>query len=329
MRLTTSISLCLMLGATACPQSGVDEDSVFARGVPRQETVMMKVPGATSGAVTVESERQAVLGEIAEWYTNTRAVSGVVNAGAIAVGTLVKLVTLHPPTTVTVDQAIWGPYQGPLDPIEWKVTVTRIADHQYHYVFDGRAKNNPAATFVTVLSGTHLPTINSAGEELEGFGSGSFTLDWNARATLPMPNPDEVGTANYDYSHTGVGEVVQINAKFRGVKDKDQPGKLVDADYAFVQKPKSDGSMNFQYVVPASAASAGSTAKVHSRWLWSGAGRSDVSAVATNLPITFTVSECWDVNYLSQYKNVPLAAAAQNYGNETDCAFPTAEFPTP
>jgi len=328
MRLTIATSLCLLLGTTGCPEMGGDYGSEFARGVPRQDTVLMKIPGATSGAVTIEAEKQAVLGELSEWYLTTRAVSGVVNAGAIAVGTLVKLVILHPPTTVTQDQAIWGPYQGPLDPIEWKVTVTRIADHQYHYIFEGRAKNNPAAAFVTVLSGTHLPTVGPMGEEVEGFGSGSFTLDWNARATLPQPNPDEVGTANYDYSHLGVGQVVRINAKFRGVKDKDQPGKLVDADYVFEQQPQAEGSMTFEYVVPASLASAGTIAKVHSRWLWSGAGRTDANAVASNVPLTFTVSECWDVNYLSQYKDTPLTPA-QSYGDETACAFPTAEFPTP
>jgi hypothetical protein len=328
MRLTLVASLCLILGTTACPEMRGDDPSGFAVGVPRQDTVMMKVPGATAGAVTLESGTQAVLGELSEWYVTTRAVSGVVNAGAIAVGTLVKLVILHSPTTVTQDQAIWGPYQGPLDPIEWKVTVTRIADHQYHYVFEGRAKNDPAAAFVTVLAGTHRPAVDALGEELEGFGAGSFTLDWNARATLPQPNPDEVGTANYDYSHLGVGEVVQINAKFRGVKDKDQPGKLVDADYVFEQQPRAEGNMTFTYKVPTTDASAGATARVHSRWLWSGAGRTDASTVATNLPVTYTVSECWDVNYLSVYKDVPLAPA-QSYGDEAACAFPTAEFPTP
>jgi hypothetical protein len=266
------------------------------------------------------------MGQTAEWYVTTRAVSAVVNGGALAVGALVRLITDYPATTVAADTAVWGPWQGPLDPIEWKVTVTRVAPHQYQYKFEGRDKHAPTAPFVTVLSGAHSPGLDVAGEEMEGFGAGSFTLDWNARATLPAPDGN-VGTANYIYSHTGPAQVVSISAQFRQVKDDKQPGKLVDVDYAFVQNPGADGSMDFLYNVPADATSAGGLGKVRSRWLWNGAGRSDVSLVPTNLNLTYTVSECWDINYLSVYKAVPLSTAAtDNYGSEASCAFPTAQF---
>jgi hypothetical protein len=222
---------------------------------------------------------------------------------------------------------VWGPWQGPLDPIEWMVTITRIAPHQYQYKFEGRDKTQPTAAFVTVLSGAHAPAVGAGEQEIEGFGAGSFTLDWNARATLPLPNPNEIGTLNYTYNHQGPGQVIEIKAMFRGVHDDSQPGRLVDADYAFVQKPQADGSMDFIYTVPATATATGGTGKVRSRWLWSGAGRSDVSVKPTDLTVTYTVNECWGANYLSVYMSTPLSASAdQNYGSETDCAFPTAEY---
>jgi hypothetical protein len=115
------------------------------------------------------------LGQTADWYVITRAVTVTVNAGALAVGALVKLVTDYPATTVTADSAVWGPWQGPLDPIEWKVTVARVATHQYQYKFEGRDKHEQAAAFVTVLSGTHSPGLDVQGNEMEGFGAGSFT----------------------------------------------------------------------------------------------------------------------------------------------------------
>jgi hypothetical protein len=322
---TSSAQALLVLGLTGCPT--VDHPgSEFTTGVPRRETVAMKVPGSTVKALTVEQSHKALQGELSEWYVTTRGVSGIVNGGALAVGALVRLVTDYPATKVTTDTAVWGPWQGPLDPVEWKITVKRVGPHAYQYAFEGRDKHNASAPFVTVLSGTHAPGLDARGMELEGFGSGSFLLDWNARATLPAPDGN-VGAASYTYSHGGPAQVVKITAQFRQVKDDKQPGKLVDVDYAFVQEPGADGSMDFLFNVPADATRAGGLGKVRSRWLWSGAGRSDASVVPTDLDLTYKVSECWDTSYLSVYKSTPLStAAADNYGSESLCAFPTAEF---
>jgi len=318
----TALASALVVGLSACHPKD-EAGSEFATGVPRASTVAMAVPGSDTKALSVEGGSYALLGQTSEWYVTTRAVSATVNAGALAVGALVRIVTDYPATTVAIDSAVWGPWQGPLDPIEWKVTITRTGPHQYDYKFEGRDKHNQAAPFITVLSGSHSPGLDADGRELEGFGSGSFTLDWNARATLPQPD-NNVGTANYTYSHVGPATVVNIAAQFRQVKDDKQPGKLVDADYAFVQNPGADGEMQFVYNVPADATSAGGLAKVRSRWQWSGAGRSDVTVNPTNSALTYTLSECWDTSYLSVYKSVPLSqSATDNYGSEADCAFAT------
>jgi hypothetical protein len=262
----------LAVGLFACHPKD-EPGSEFATGVPRASTVAMAVPGSDTKALTVEGSNYALMGQTSEWYATTRAVTVTVNSVALAVGALVKLVTDYPATSVSLDSAVWGPWQGPLDPIEWRVTVTRIAPHQYQYTFEGRDKHNQNAAYVTVLSGTHTPGLDAQSNEIEGFGSGTFTLDWNARATLPQPD-NNVGTANYIYDHQCPATVVNITAKFRQVKDDNKPGKLVDVvDYAFVQNPGADGSMAFLYNVPANATTAGGLGKVHSRWLWSGAGR--------------------------------------------------------
>jgi hypothetical protein len=125
----------------------------------------------------------------------------------------------------------------------------------------------------------------------------------------------------------GTNLVVNIGAQFRQVKDDKQPSKLVDVDYAFVQNPGATGSMDFLYNVPADATSAGGLGKVHSRWLWSGAGRSDVTVTTTDSTLPYTLSECWDINYVSIYKSVPLSTSTtDNYGSESTCAFPTVEY---
>ena len=91
---------------------------------------------------------------VSDFYLVTRKVSAGVNgAGALVLG-LVKFVVSHPPTTVTADSAVWGPWPGgALDPLVYKVTVKRVGDHKYDYTFDGRASRWPTS-FVTFLSGT-------------------------------------------------------------------------------------------------------------------------------------------------------------------------------
>jgi hypothetical protein len=323
--MTRIVACSTLILAAAC--NPLDKGgSEFAAGVPRQETISMTVPGGSVKALTVEGSTRALEGQTAEWYRTTRAVSAVVNGGALAVGALVRLVTDYPATTVTLNSAVWGPWQGPLDPVEWMVTITRVAPHQYQYKFEGRDKHQPTAPFVTVLSGVHTAGLDARGLEMEGFGAGSFTLDWDARATLPGPD-NNVGSASYTYSHVAPGTVVNITAQFRQVKDDERPGKRVDADYAFVQNPGAEGSMDFVFNVPADATSAGGVAKVKSRWLWSGAGRSDVTMTPTDLTLVYQVSECWDEHYASTYKSVPLStSAADNWGNPATCVFATAEF---
>lgn len=318
----------LTSGLLACHPKD-EPGSDFATGVPRSSTVAMTMPGSGTKALTVESGAYALQGQTAEWYATTRAVTGVVNGAALAVGALVRLVIDYPATTVTADSAVWGPWQGPLDPVEWQVTVTRTAPHQYAYTFAGRDKHAPTAPFVTVLSGSHAPGLDAQGLEMEGFGSGTFTLDWDARATLPQPDGN-VGSATYVYSHVSPSDVVTISAKFRQVKDDKQPGKRVDVDYAFVQNPRANGDMDFTYNVPATATAAGGVGQVHSRWQWSGAGRSDVRVTSTDSTLTYTLSECWDETYASVYKSVPLSSSpTDNYGSVASCAFPTAEYSTP
>src|SRR6266542_5713665 len=165
----------LAVGLVAC-QPKDEAGSEYAAGVPRSSTVAMSVPGSNAKALTVETGRYALQGETAEWYTTTRAVTGVVNGAALAVGAMVRIVTDYPATTVTADTAVWGPWQGPLDPVEWKVTVTRTAPHHYAYQFEGRNKHDQTAAFVTVLAGTHTPGLDAKGSEMEGFGSGTFSL---------------------------------------------------------------------------------------------------------------------------------------------------------
>jgi hypothetical protein len=333
-----ALSAALTAGLWGCGASDSTAESgattptdEFRNGVPRAETIRMAMPGDDGGQVLAqgqleESTRQALLGETAEWYKTTRKVTRGLNGAALAVGGLVKFVLNYPPTTLADNQAVWGPWEDPLDPVAWKVTVTRVAAHTFQYTFEGRPKLDPNAAFVIVLAGTHTPALNARGRALARFGSGSFTLDWDARATLPQPD-DNVGKVDYSYEHLSADDTVDIKAKFRQVKDEDRPGQKVDANYAFAQQPKGPGSMDFVFIMPPNAQDAGGRALVHSRWQNSGAGRADVQMKSLDGSISISENECWDTTYASVYLQDSWPGG-RAWGSESSCAFLTAEYST-
>jgi hypothetical protein len=331
--MTRKHSVSIVIGVVAwvawlggCRPLEEDADD-YRNGIPREETVEMKVPGQAGQALTIETHQQALRGQISDFYKLTRAVSGLVNGGGAITLVLVKAVVSHPPTSMTADTATWGPWHGPLDAVNWKVTVTRVADHKYRYEFAGRDRRQSDGPFTVVLSGTHAPSVDGNGRAIEGFGSGEFTLDWDARAKLPVLG-DEVGTAHYTYSRTSPSATVEIDAQFRQVKDNNNPGRRNDVDYIYRSTPAAGGSMQFVSSTKPDMSMTGGRWAVKSRWTQDGAGRSDVRATGGDLPPGFqaTASECWNGDFASVFfqANWPLAPS---YGEEaTNCVFKPAEY---
>ena len=341
--LTIGLASATLLGAChRKDKDGTEEDpgtteasAVYYRNsIPRGETVMVRVPGASANgqALTVETQSQALTvaqGQTADLYKLTWAANTIFNGGAILVLGLVKTVVGFPPTTLTADTAVWGPWTGDHDPITWKVTVTRKGDHLYAYTFEGRDRNAPSAPFVTVLSGEHTPALDASGRPVEGFGSGNFTLDNDARQTLPMPGAD-VGKAHYTYERSAPAAMVFVDAQFMQVKDDERPGQLVDLGYSYRATLGSGGNMQFLHSAPASMTSAGTIWKIKSRWLETGAGRSDVVGSGGDIPAGMSVnlSECWDTSFASRYQKLSWTPLF-SWGTEaTDCVFTSAEYST-
>jgi hypothetical protein len=334
----TLISIAVTALAGGCkPMEGADE---FRNAVPREQTVEMSVPGNAGGqALTVEAHSQALdQGKIADTLQLTRLVSGVVNGGGALVLGIVKGVTLFPPTELAADHAVWGPWSNPKDddPVTWKLTVTKVAAGEYTYKLEGRDETLVTGPFTTVLSGTHRPTLDAAGDPIEGFGRGDFLLDWDARNTLPpaprhpLAKDPDVGTAQYTYARVSAAADVEVDAAFRNVRDDERPGQRVNLDYRYRSTPANGGSMEFVHAAPKNMNMNAASWAVKSRWKQNGAGRSDVRAKGGDLPagMTATFNECWDSNYASRFAAVSWWAPA-NYGTEaTDCAFTPAEYST-
>jgi hypothetical protein len=319
--------------ATGCGMVNSDE---FRGGVPTRDTVALNVPGAAAtGALTVSNGvRSALLGQQADTYVTTRDVTAIVNGGTYSVLTLVRTIVDYPASSVSGDVAVWGPHTEPLSANTWRLTVTGLAPHQFQWLLEARAKTDPDTAFMTIISGTHAEALDAGGRPMEGFGSGNFSIDWDAAAKLPQ-HDNNVGNAAFTYSRESPTAAVSVDVDFKGIKD-DKTGEIHDALYRYGATPGNGGDLQYAsdqdaYPGPGPTGTAKEHFTIHSRWQETGAGRCDVQIsggdLTAVLPAGAAGSECWDSNFLSVYRNVAYDPdPAGKWGDEASCAFIPAEY---
>ena len=147
---------CAFLGG--CQLENTDDVDQFREAVPTADAVAVDGPDTTgtSGRRAASGARGALTqapatSAPAEWYTFTRDVRDGVNVVTAAVLVTVGFVVHTEPSSVSEDHAVWGPYDGDaLDPVTWRLTVTRIGDHHYRYVVEGRRKADKSGAFLAV-----------------------------------------------------------------------------------------------------------------------------------------------------------------------------------
>ncbi len=309
----------------------MDREEEFRSVLPTKELVEVKTPEKSGQALTSEEAVHGqARGDLSELYKLTRATTVLVNGGTLMVLGLVDKVTDHRPTTLTEDTAVWGPHTEPLARNTWKLTVKKTGDHTYSYTVSAKAKEAADSAFVDVITGTHTAALDEAGEPRKGFGQGEFTLDWDKAATLPERDAN-VGRFTVKYSREDEKLAATVDAAFRQVRDENDANERVDADYRYVATPTEGGQFDFKIVQDwhkASGSDAKETLTIKSRWLESGAGRSDVKLTGGDLrQEEATANECWDTTFASRYLRASYAVPQVQYGAEaSDCAFATALY---
>jgi len=332
----------ILSAAVALGGCGKVDDSAFTGSVPTKDTVAAVLPEGTtttSGSLTAgdtTTKKSALLGDVAADYQSTVAVTTIINGAVGAVLDLVKTVISYPATSADDQTAVWGPHTDPLSANTWRLTVTRVAPHEFDWKFDGRAKTSTAdSDFVTILSGTHTQALDAAGHVMDGFGSGNFTLDWDAAATLPQHDYN-VGQAAFTYSRLDPSATVAVGVTFTNIFDNCDPntckthGQIFDALYAYSATPGDGGDLQFGANENFNLATAAiENLSLHSRWMETGAGRSDVQVTGGDYGATVnTSSECWDTNFASVFSVTSYDPNDPNvdWGSESSCAFPSAAF---
>lgn len=332
-------SMCALVGLTTAVMAGAGcrktDDEAFRGGVPTREAVVLHLPGAPDdggGSTTSTGPTQsALLGEKADTYTVTRTATAIVNGGTWAVLSLMRTIVSYPATSHAVDEAVWGPYTDPLSPNTWRLTVTRVLPHQFHWVFEARGKTEGDATFRTIVSGDHTAAVDAQDDPVEGFGNGMFLIDWDAAATLPEHDTNQ-GKAAFTYSRLTPDAVVTVDVDFTGIKDQ-TTGETFNALYRYSSTPGQGGQLGYaedkdNFPGPGPTGTAKEHFTIHSRWTEDGVGRCDLEDQGGDLMSTVGHgSECWDSSFASVYRYLDFPDALGNWGAESACmAFPAASY---
>jgi hypothetical protein len=327
-------SMCALVGLTTAVLGGTGcrktDDEAFRGGVPTREAVALHVPGAPDdgGSVAVQG---ALLGQKAGTYTVTRLVTAIVNGGTWSVLTLVKTIVAFPATSHAQDTAVWGPHTDPLSPNTWRLTVTRLAPHEFQWILEARGKHEGDDAFRTIISGTHTAAVDAQDDPIEGFGNGAFTIDWDKAATLPEHDKN-VGKAAFTYSRLTTDAVVSVDVTFTGIQD-DKTGEIFNAVYHYTSTPGQGGKLRYaedkdNVPDPGNTGTPKEHFTIESRWTEDGVGRCDLQDSGGDLMSTVGhASECWDSNFNSVYRSLEFPDPMGNWGAESDCsAFPAAEY---
>ena len=241
----------------------------------------------TASADGTTSVRSALLGEQADLYTTTRTITGVVNGGTYAVLTLVRTIVEFPAHHRHRRQRRLGTAFRTSEPqrlapdgqrasrrtamtTSWRVVPSRRAD----------------TAFISILSGHHNAVVMGAAKA-------RLSTAWApapspSTGTRRRPCPSTTRSSARPTSPTRAPASAQHRDHRRGVhrrQGRRQTGEIHDAVYQYAATPGAGG--DFQYAShrdalpgPGPTGSARELFTIHSRWLETGAGRSDVRSPA-------------------------------------------------
>jgi hypothetical protein len=278
---TVLLSSLLAFSATAC----LDQDQ-------RPEGLDSALPTAEQLSIKLPESANRAVGQVAEYYGYTRGITRTLNGSSAWVLILIHSIVQFPVTTVEGNVYTWGPWAEGLDPAEYKLVVTALANGSFDYQLAGRPRNTTGA-FETVISGNAIPGANDA----QGNGQLTIKYDLAARAL----DLDAVSIEN---------------------------GRPATAKYSYKDQADGSGDMVFGLRGNADAGAGLETLTLRSRWLASGAGRGDARITGGDVgSVELTASECWSSQFLRTYFIAAAGSLGGTEGNLADCAFATADLP--
>ncbi len=277
----------------------------------------MAVSSESDGASCADAGNE----ETAFFYQDGCEVITYVNGVVRDVMDLLHTAVTHEPTHQGGGVYIWGPFQ-PSEGVTLMFGMQKNEDGSIGYKLDGKRTEDPDSAYLTLLRGRI-----EEGEDL-GNNVGSFDISYDNIQQVD-PSREVGGTAAYDYD--SLGTQTGVHARLHDILGGD--GARHQAEVTYYVNEDSSGEMWYGFTDDIKVTEDTSTgvsgvqevAKVHTRWLSDGQGRSDATITGGDLgEQTGFVTECWDADYFEVY-------AAANWAGETGdaslCVFESPQFP--
>jgi len=297
------------LSLVACVQH--DDSPNIDKSLPTSDQVSIKLP-KSNAAVRGDSE---ALGQLSAYYVITLGVTSTFNGSTAWVLTLIHAIVQNPPTTVKDNVYTWGPGSQALDPADYKLVVTANADGTFSYQLSGKSKTQANAQFEVLIDGKADPTPGDAK------GNGQFLIDFDAgKRVNPITSGDARGSVDVHY------DLAKAHLDLT-IMSTDAQGRPTSADYAYNAAKDGGGDMTFDVNANVGGTAALETLTLRSRWLGTGAGRTDARITGGDLgSVQVTASECWSTAFGRVYYQDSNNFSPPE-GAESSCAFATQDLP--
>jgi hypothetical protein len=299
------------LSLVACVKQ--DDTPNIERSLPTADQVSIKLPKSNASS---RADSQAI-GQLSPYYVITLGVTTTFNGGTAWVLTLIHAIVQTPPTSIKDNVYTWGPGSNALDPADYKLEVTANDDGTFDYKLSAKSKTLANATFETLIEGMADPTPG------EAKGSGDFTVNFDAsRRVNPIQNGDAKGSMQVHY------DLAKAHLDL-ALASTDAQGRPTAANYAYNAAKEGGGDMTFDVSADVGGTALLETLTLRSRWLGTGAGRTDARIAGGDLgAVQVTAAECWSTSFGRVYYHDSNNFSPAE-GAESSCAFVTQDLPLP
>jgi hypothetical protein len=287
----------------------------FRSALPTRDAVAINVPGASVS--TSSARNEALLGTQGTLYTMTREISTQLNGAAASFFGQIDDAVATPPSAHDASHEYWGPFTGALSPMTIMLAVEKVDAHDYNFFLGGKPKGAADSAYMGLLGGSsHQADAN----RVSGMMQVNFT---EMNALDPTVNRS---TGIIAFVHDNTADPRTVDVHFADFLDGSTAGATpLNADYQYTEHPDTSGTFAFALMTNFDNDPKGvlEQAVLFSRWVATGAGRSDMVVQGGSLPAGFMVHaiECWDASFLRVYYTEDVDPT-KTEGSASACAIP-------
>jgi hypothetical protein len=300
------VSLTIVAGLIAGCGNYSNEDVDFQLALPEQSDIQANLPGR---ALSLESAP--------EYYKATRGAIAIFNGLIDGVAKIVDYVRAQPPTARTENRRVWGPYPNGDNPV-WQNRMVMFMESAaadpkgFHIFYSLEFRRAGAAddAWVPLLTGTFYPTGGVRR------GRGNIRLDFATARQVGYPVDPTSELLHLEINYQRVDYPITVDLRVENIPGAKSPGGVIQ----YVEEADGAGSLVFGWQVADSVLV--QALEIRSRWLSTGAGRSDARvtegfAAAVNGVVGI---DCWNTGAEPVYTLRNIAPRIDT-GDVSACAF--------